>query len=127
MLDDALDAHWLHALAADVNAPRPIGPEDVVQIINAALERKLMNPLPLRRAPHLSNDLDEQLRQVYADELGVDIPPPHHIGRCALDASTADVRDILSFGDAYGIGGGSCCSGSGSLHSSPVGSMSMEL
>ena len=91
-------AIWLDALAADVNAPTPRSPEDLVAVISAALERKVLTPVPLRRAPRLDEHLDEAISAIYPQEgCHLRLPPNRHVGSMAVDTSGSDMRELLSF------------------------------
>jgi hypothetical protein len=112
---------WLEALAADVQAPLPESPEDLLSVIQTALERKVINPVPLRRAPHIDENLDQALRRVFWEEhiSANDVPAANHVGRTAVDACAADVRDMMAY-----LGGCSDATARGSSGSSSGGSRS---
>lgn len=92
---------WLESLAADVEAPSPESPEDLFEVMQMALHRKVIKPLPLRRAPRLDEhrSLDEILRVLFWEEHlpRTGVPEAHHIGRVAVDSPATDVQDMLAF------------------------------
>ena len=116
---------WLEALAADVQAPLPESPEDLLAVIQSALERKVINPVPLRRAPHIDENLDQALRRVFWEEhlSANDVPAANHVGRTAVDACAADMRDMLAYlgacSDATARGSSGSSNGGSSSRGSP--------
>ena len=92
---------WLESLAADVEAPSPASPEDLFEVMQKALQRKVIKPVPLRRAPRLDEhrSLDEVLRELFWEEhlQRTGVTEAHHIGRVAVDVHAMDVRDMLAF------------------------------
>jgi hypothetical protein len=116
---------WLEALAADVQAPLPESPEDLLSVIQTALERKVINPVPLRRAPHIDENLDQALRRVFWEEhlSANDVPAANHVGRTAVDACAVDVCDMMAYlsgcSDATARGSSGSSSGGSSSRGAP--------
>ena len=92
---------WLDELAADVQLPRPRTNTELVVLLRKALSRKLLAPLPLRRAPRLDDgvDLDTTLASVFGTARGVAAQPTTTVGRsCSVSCRASDMYETL--GDA---------------------------
>lgn len=96
-LRDCGSSPWVDELAEEVGTAKPLTPEELVELISTALERKLISHVPLRRAPRLSekDDINTALQETYGDL----IPPAHHIGRQTVsdNAHASDMRELLEY------------------------------